>query len=134
MNRNLTDAIVDGALAGAVEHLLVETTGKPPDRCFVGHTDPLTAIFEGLSEADKMAALRYVAHSQTGKADPDGLGHKYTVMHDGEPVRDAFVLVPEEDRAARSAIRFYAGHADVDDALAWDLREWLEEVSDGAEE
>ncbi len=50
----------------------------------------------------------------------DGLYSKYDVRKDGEQVENCFVLEPEDDRAARAAIKAYAQATD-NDALAEDL-------------
>ena len=51
-----------------------------------------------------------------------GLYAKYDVTKDGESVEDCFVLEPEDDRAARAALKAYAA-ATENDELAEDLRE-----------
>ena len=54
-----------------------------------------------------------------------GLYPKYDVKKDGEVVEACFVLEPEDDQAAREAIRAYADATD-DEALATDLLDWLD--------
>lgn len=51
-----------------------------------------------------------------------GLHRKYEVRKDGEPIDDCFVLEPEDDPAARAALKAYA-EATENAALAEDLRE-----------
>lgn len=51
-----------------------------------------------------------------------GLYEKYSVTKDGEEVTDCFVLEPEDDRAARAALKTYAAVTDNDE-LEQDLRE-----------
>lgn len=58
----------------------------------------------------------------------NGLYSKYTVLEDGEPVEDCFVLEPADDPAAIAAIEAYAD-ATNDESLAEDLRAWID--SDG---
>ena len=41
-----------------------------------------------------------------------GLYAKYEVTKDGETVEDCFVLEPEDDRAARAALKAYASATD----------------------
>lgn len=49
-----------------------------------------------------------------------GLYGKYEVIKDGEPITDCFVLEPEDDRAARVALKAYAA-ATENEELAEDL-------------
>ena len=53
-----------------------------------------------------------------------GLYHKYAVYKDGEIQPNTFVLKPEDDDAARKALRTYADETD-DEELATDLDAWL---------
>jgi len=57
-----------------------------------------------------------------------GLIHKYNVFKEetGEQVTDCFVLRPEKDDAARIAMLAYA-RATWNDALAQDIRKWMEQ-------
>lgn len=55
-----------------------------------------------------------------------GLYEKYTVLKEGKPQRNCFVLKPRSDPAARAALEAYADATD-DERLAEDIREWLEE-------
>jgi hypothetical protein len=59
--------------------------------------------------------------------DREGLYAKYDVQKDGEPVKDCFVLVPEDDPAARRALET---HIEVteSEALAQDLRDWIASI------
>lgn len=52
----------------------------------------------------------------------NGLYAKYEVRKDGESVKDCFVLEPDDDRAARAALKAYAA-ATENEELAADLRE-----------
>ena len=56
----------------------------------------------------------------------EGLYDKFEVYRrdSGNPVDECFVLVPEDDAAARDALREYARSTD-DDQLAAELRGWL---------
>jgi len=56
-----------------------------------------------------------------------GLYEKYSVQKNGEPVEDCFVLEPEDDAAARVALKAYAV-ATEDDDLAADLFDWIREL------
>lgn len=56
------------------------------------------------------------------KVTEEGLYAKYEVRKDGEPVEECFVLEPEDDRAARAALKAYAAATDNDE-LAEGLRE-----------
>jgi hypothetical protein len=53
-----------------------------------------------------------------------GLYEKYYVEKNGNPIEDCFILEPEDDPAARSALRAYA-EATENDELAADLFDWL---------
>ena len=59
--------------------------------------------------------------------DGEGLYAKYDVQKDGEPVKDCFVLVPEDDPAARRALETYI-EVTESEALAQDLRDWIASI------
>jgi hypothetical protein len=56
-----------------------------------------------------------------------GLYTKYKVTRNGKPVEGCFVLRPQTDPAARSALKRYA-NATENRQLASDLWEWLWEM------
>jgi len=60
-------------------------------------------------------------HSEDGQS---GLYDKYEVRKDGVLVEDCFVLEPEDDSAAREALKEYARTTD-NDQLAADLAFWI---------
>jgi len=62
-----------------------------------------------------------------GGTDREGLYAKYDVQKDGEPVKDCFVLVPEDDPAARRALETYI-EVTESEALAQDLRDWIASI------
>lgn len=66
--------------------------------------------------------------------DERGLYDKYEVLKDGEPItEEVFVLRPENDPAARTALWSYA-NATENETLAADIREWVGELSAEAQE
>jgi len=64
----------------------------------------------------------------------EGLYNKYTILKDGEPVKDrCFILKPESDPAALEALRVYANSTD-NVQLSTDLLNWIfviEEIAAG---
>lgn len=60
-----------------------------------------------------------------------GLYGKYEVYKDGEVQPNTFVLKPESDEAAESALRTYAEETDNDE-LAADLDAWLASLEGSA--
>ena len=62
-----------------------------------------------------------------------GLYKKYDVQRDGESVDECFVLRPETDDAARSALVAYAQHT-PNQELADDLWEWVRRIQLGVTE
>ena len=58
-----------------------------------------------------------------------GLHGKYEVYHDGEPQPDTFVLKPETDEAARTALKSYALATD-NPKLKEELLAWVDEIEE----
>lgn len=62
----------------------------------------------------------------------NGLYHKYTIVNNetGLPIEDAFVLKPQSDKEARSALRVYASLVRIHNpTLAQDLDTWLDNIN-----
>ena len=59
-----------------------------------------------------------------------GLHEKYVVTKNGFRVESAFILEPQDDKAAREALRTYADCTENSE-LAKDLRNWVNELENG---
>lgn len=68
-----------------------------------------------------------MSSADSDEAQERGLHDKYEVYKDGERVEECFVLVPDDDAAARSALIEYAMETD-NHTLSKELREWVVDV------
>jgi len=110
--------------------------GSPDDRTVAGRVETSERASNGLKkgESRERTTVRTPSKKRSGVSTgrrllcdggQEGLYRKYDVRKDGETVEDCFVLEPDEDRAARAALRAYADVTDNDD-LAADIREQFE--------